>query len=1111
MKRILWRVIPAVVCLMAMTAFADPGDVLMPDPVLEAWVEAIIGDDGISGAVDGNWLVGDGGSSAGPGMNDPDGLMEVGDLGSFDFPMGVEDLTGLEAALNLEVVIFGFGDIVSLTPLKDLPALFGMIFINAGIGDTELAELASGSAAPLVLFLMSVDPDAPANDVTTAGFNSIGTIGSLMELGVTSTGNEVDISGLSGLPLGDIGLGLGLNLAGNTIIGGLDVINEFTGVTSLGLGGTGIGNAGLATIDWSTMTNLVYIDLIQNDISDIAPLTGLIGAASGTEIDLSGNPLDNDAVCTHIPALETAGFTVYHNSPPCGSPVLTLTMTGTGEISPAPGVYRYAAGTDVWLSATNISGGGIFTQWNGNVDSPLTMGTNIQMNSDETVEAVFEDGDWTLTMSHVGAGSGTTNPPPGVWPYRDGDTPWISYTVAGGSYWGGWQGDLSGIFHTSLNMDGDKVVTAVFGDTGYDLTIAVDGSGNTNPATGTYSLADGTVVDINAFVTDPTYFFHHWTGDIGAADPNSSDLQVTVDQPRTVTAVFQRPVLTISVTGDGYTDPAAGEHTYNANEWVGIAAFANPGSQFSHWEGDLSGSNPNTGITMNGDKSVTAVFTATAQYELEINIVGNGQTNPAAGTHTYADGTAVNVNAIADEGWYFDRWEGDASGTASSTVVTMDANKSITAVFSQYDWSLTMQVTGNGTLDPPAGVYYYNTGQSHLARALPGAGSGFDRWEGDTDGAGIDNNLRLINIPMDRNRVVTAVFVEINWNLTMILDGVGAPSPGPGTHVYPDGTVVWLFGGWAPGQQAVTAFDNWSGAINSIAQYTSIVMDADKTVTAHYADADWTLTVEHGGAGSGSTFPTPGVYGFLDGRRTGIPVTSIAAGSYFGGWEGDASGYDLTYVITMDGNKTVRAMFETSGYLLTINPPVGQGTVNPTPAVRPYATGATPTITATATGLDWVFDRWEGDLGGADPSNPVLTVTMDQDRAVTAIFAEGAGCENPTTGGMFEVGQSICFRVPEPVAPGSSYQWSRNGVPLADGHVLGATGRSLYINNLQVSDTGAYTCAYDDGAKAPALYGPVSITVAESVPLTGFGGLALLAVLCALGGAILLPRSRRIA
>jgi len=53
--------------------------------------------------------------------------------------------------------------------------------------------------------------------------------------------------------------------------------------------------------------------------------------------------------------------------------------------------------------------------------------------------------------------------------------------------------------------------------------------------------------------------------------------------------------------------------------------------------------------------------------------------NPSGGT--YDEGTVVTATANANSGYQFDHWSGDTIGTLSSTTVTMNRNKSITAHF----------------------------------------------------------------------------------------------------------------------------------------------------------------------------------------------------------------------------------------------------------------------------------------------------------------------------------------------------------------------------------------------------------------------------------------------
>jgi len=215
----------------------------------------------------------------------------------------------------------------------------------------------------------------------------------------------------------------------------------------------------------------------------------------------------------------------------------------------------------------------------------------------------------------------------------------------------------------------------------------------------------------------------------------------------------------------------------------------------------------------------------------------------------------------------------------------------------------------------------------------------------------------------------------------------------------------------------------------------------------------------------------------------------------------------------MDGNKVARAMFETSGYTLTINAPVGSGSTSPAAGPHPYATGATPTIKATPANTGWEFDRWEGDLDEANPYYRDLTLVMNQNRTVTPYFLEGTACDTPAVSGKYPLGSDLCFYVPDPVALGSAFQWFKNGEPLSDGQVIGAQSRSMYLTNLQVSDSGAYICEYDDGAKAAAVYGPINILVQdpEAMPATDGRGLLILTAACiAVGMVSLMRKGRRV-
>ncbi|MDR0331530.1 MAG: glycoside hydrolase family 11 protein [Chitinispirillales bacterium] len=64
---------------------------------------------------------------------------------------------------------------------------------------------------------------------------------------------------------------------------------------------------------------------------------------------------------------------------------------------------------------------------------------------------------------------------------------------------------------------------------------------------------------------------------------------------------------------------------------------------------------------------------------------GAGKITKTPDAASYAPNTNVSLAATANPGWKFVRWEGGATGTASPVSVNMNANKTVTAVFSQVE------------------------------------------------------------------------------------------------------------------------------------------------------------------------------------------------------------------------------------------------------------------------------------------------------------------------------------------------------------------------------------------------------------------------------------------
>jgi len=167
------------------------------------------------------------------------------------------------------------------------------------------------------------------------------------------------------------------------------------------------------------------------------------------------------------------------------------------------------------------------------------------------------------------------------------------------------------------------------------------------------------------------------------------------------------------------------------------------------------------------DITNTAQAKATGCYTLSLSsdgdrggVLANVAPNCNGGTQ-YLAGTSVRLTARGRAPYALASWSGDASGSARTTTVVMNANKSVAAHFSADAtcYTLTMNVQpangGSVTLDPPpnCGSNGYTAGTEVEFDATPKNGYAFGGWDGDyfdVDPIG--------SLTMDENHTVVATF-----------------------------------------------------------------------------------------------------------------------------------------------------------------------------------------------------------------------------------------------------------------------------------------------------------------------------------------------------------------
>ncbi len=370
------------------------------------------------------------------------------------------------------------------------------------------------------------------------------------------------------------------------------------------------------------------------------------------------------------------------------------------------------------------------------------------------------------------------------------------------------------------------------------------------------------------------------------------------------------------------------------------------------------------------------------QYTLTTNTTGNGSItlNPTGGT--YPEDTVVTLTAVPDSGWQFDGWSGAVSGTTNPTTVTMDADKTVTATFSEIpvlEYTLTTSTVGNGSisLNPTGGTYLEGTVVTLTATA--DSGWQFDNWSGALSGS-----TNPTTITMDGNKSVTANFSEVTVTYTVGNTTVlGSDTTTANRRAMPftmpeNGTIssVTMYHTGGSGSMILGVYDGETLPENQLGVTASTTVDGS---------TDWqtiNLTSPCYVAGGTTVWlawiyeSNPGIY-----YETGDPGRAHSDDTWSGGMPDPfGSSTQSSYIYSIYADYTPSSPPQ---YTVNVNT-VGNGSVVLNPSGGTYDAGTVVTLTATADS-GWQFDNWSGDLSGS--TNPE-TITVNSNMTITANFSE---------------------------------------------------------------------------------------------------------------------------
>jgi uncharacterized repeat protein (TIGR02543 family) len=639
---------------------------------------------------------------------------------------------------------------------------------------------------------------------------------------------------------------------------------------------------------------------------------------------------------------------------------LTATASGNGTVSKSPDQASYQHGASVDVSALADPNNN-FVNWTGDASGNANP-VSVFMNGNKAVTGNFAPNTFTLTYT-AGAGGTVSGTSPQVVNQGADGTPVTAVPDPGYSFVS-WSDAVATATRTDTNVQADISVTATFAINTYTLTYTA-GAGGTISGTTPQVVnqgADGTAVTA---VPDPGYSFVSWSDAVATATRTDTNVQADIS----VTATFAINTYTLTYTaGTGGTISGTTPQVVNhGDDGTPVTAVPDPGYSFVSWSDAVATATRHDTNVM-ADVTVSATF-AINTYTLTYTAGPGGTisgTTPQVVNHG-ASGSAV--TAVADPGYHFVTWS-DAVATASRMEVNVTADISVSASFAINSYTLSVATVGSGSVTRDPDQPNYTHGSVVDLEAFPDPGWHFVAWSGDLTGA-----ANPISLVMDDDKSVTANFAINSYTLDVSVVGSGSVSKNPDQLSYDHGTNVELTATAA----AHWVFTGWSGDATGTTSPVTVVMDADKSVTATFTLDTHTLAVIV--SGSGTVAKVPDQANYVHG--TSVQLTAAAAsGWHFVGWSGDATGTANPITIVMDADKIVNLTFEINTYKLAVITN-GSGTVTRNPEAEFYPFGTTVEVTAVPA-PGWYLVNWTGDASGTDPT---VFVYMDAIKSVTAHFA----------------------------------------------------------------------------------------------------------------------------
>ena len=436
-----------------------------------------------------------------------------------------------------------------------------------------------------------------------------------------------------------------------------------------------------------------------------------ISNATFSNLEISGNYASGTGggVDNHLSTVTFTNVTVANNSTPSGS-------YGGG------GMFNWNSNSIVtnatFVGNTSSYGGGMHNDWSSPTLTNVTFAGNTASSSGS---GIFNQNSSNATIRNaiVWGNSGDSTQIVNV-----SSTPTVTYSVVQGGY--------SGTGNLSANPN--------LGELGYygssTLTIPL--------------LPGSSAIDAGDDTT------------CAAAPVNKLD-QRGVIRPQGAhcdIGAFEAEVYTLAITSThGTVTKNPDLPTYHEGDVVQLTATPGADWSFANWTGDLTGSvNPDS-VTFHGNTSVTANYTQN-EYTLTVTSAhGTVTKNPDQAT--YHEGDVVQLIATPNAGWSFANWTGDLTGSVNPGSVTIHGNTSVTANYTQNEYTLTV-VSAHGTVTKLPDQATYHEGDVVQLTVTPATGWSFVNWTG-----GLTGTANPGSVTIHGNTSVTANYNQAPTDIAL--------------------------------------------------------------------------------------------------------------------------------------------------------------------------------------------------------------------------------------------------------------------------------------------------------------------------------------------------------